>query len=443
MRDSGLAHLLSISGLHMAIVGGFAFFFVRGALALIPFIALRYPIKKIAALAGILAVLVYLSLSGAPNPAIRAAIVAIVAFGAILIDRRALSLRALALAAMIVLLLTPEAVFEPGFQMSFSATAALLALSETVSAPIKELGVPWWVKVWQGLKHWTWVSVAASTVAGLATTPFGIFYFNRAQIYGLISNLLEAPVTAFIVMPSLALGTTLSATPLGKVFFYISGAGLYVITEISHFVAGLPGAVVPIPSPPDIALVLSFLGLLWVCLVKGPARWLGLIAALAILYWPRDKASDIWLDTEGANASIRIGSKAYALRPKVQQYGYQQWIKRYNLTPDEARLRQDFSCKSYICVPTDTSPYKIGFSFGRKSPKLEMLETLCLKSRLVVVRAEITNWPKACEGVNRITATDFDRLGAMELRLQKDSRGKDMWVISASEPSRGLRPWVN
>ncbi|UDF02343.1 ComEC/Rec2 family competence protein [Asticcacaulis sp. AND118] len=438
MRDSGLAHILSISGLHMAIVGGFAFFACRAALALLPFVALHYPIKKWAAGFGIVAVGVYLALSGAPSPAIRAAVVAWVAFGAILFDRRALSLRALAVAAIIVLLLMPEAVLEPGFQMSFCATAALLALAEASRNPVRELDVPWWVRGWQNIWHWLKVSVLASTVAGLATTPFGIFYFGRAQMYGLISNLLEAPVTGFVVMPALAVGTVLSATPLSMPFLWLASQGLTVIAHIAAFVADLPGAVMTVGAPPNLALAVSMGGVLWMCLIRGNARWLGLIAALAVVYWPRETPPDIWLDAEGGNAAIQTKGSAYALRPTVRQYGYQLWLKRYALNEAGGRLAQDYVCKSYICVPTATAPYRIGFAFGRKSPKPEQLEALCLSSKLVVLRSQITDWPDGCAGVNRITASDFERLGAMEL-TRTEAGG---WNVKAAEPLRGRRPWT-
>lgn len=438
MRDSGLAHILSISGLHMAIVGGFAFFACRAVLALLPFVALHYPIKKWAAGFGIVAVGVYLALSGAPSPAIRAAVVAWVAFGAILFDRRALSLRALAVAAIIVLLLMPEAVLEPGFQMSFCATAALLALAEASRNPVRELDVPWWVRGWQGLWHWLKVSVLASTVAGLATTPFGIFYFSRAQMYGLISNLLEAPVTGFVVMPTLAVGTVLSATPLGAPFLWLAKQGLSVIAHIAAFVADLPGAVMTVGAPPNLALAVSMAGVLWMCLIRGHTRWLGLIAALAVFYWPQDRAPDIWLDAEGGNAAIQMNGSAYALRPTVRQYGYQLWLKRYVLNEGGARLPRDYACKSYVCLPTETAPYRVGFAFGRKPPKPEQVEALCRSSQLVVLRARITDWPVACAGVNRITASDFQRLGAMEL-TRTPAGG---WNVKAAEPLRGRRPWT-
>lgn len=437
MRDSGLAHILSISGLHMAIVGGFSFFLARAIMALIPAIALNYPVKKLAACFGIVTVCLYLAISGAPAPAIRAAIVAIVAFGAILIDRRALSLRALALAAIIVLMITPEAVFEVGFQMSFCATAALLALAETVRPVPKELSVPVWVRLWQGGWRWVRLTVAASTVAGLATAPFGIFYFNRAQLYSLPANMLEAPVTALIVMPALAIGTALSATPLGAPFLYVSGAGLYVVDRISTGIAGLPGAVANVASPPDIAILLSFAGIIWLCLIRGKARWVGLLAACAVLYWPRVTPPDIWLDPQGANAAIHTEAGAYALRPKVQQFGYEKWVQHYHLKNGDAQLGEHYACKSHVCVPTEKAAFPVGFAFGNKPPDIQRLEALCRKSDLVIIRSHIEAWPAACAEVNRITRSDFKRLGAMELR-----RAKGQWQIRASEPKRGQRPWT-
>ena len=434
MRDSGLAHILSISGLHMAIVGGFAFFLCRALLALIPFLALRYPIKKWAAGFGIVTVAAYLVLSGAPSPAIRAAVVAWVAFGAILFDRRALSLRALALAAFVVLLIMPEAVLEPGFQMSFCATAALLALAEVTRNPVRELSVPMWVRLWQGGVHWLKVSLLASGVAGLATAPFGVFYFNRAQTYGLLANLLEAPLSGFVVMPALAVGTVLNAGPL----LWLAGAGLSITARIAAFVSDLPGAVMAVASPPGFVLCLSMGGVLWMCLMRGTLRWIGLLPALAVFGWPRSAPPDIWLDNSGGNAVIRVQDDAYALRPRVKAYGVQQFAKHYALDLNDTRLTQDYVCKSYVCTPTASVPFRVGFTFGLKPPKPAQLEALCHASDLVVIRARISEWPQACVMTNRITADDFERLGAMELR-RKTSGG---WDITASEPLRGHRPWT-
>ncbi|WP_309604724.1 ComEC/Rec2 family competence protein, partial [Phenylobacterium sp.] len=206
LRIAGLAHIISISGLHMAIVGGFVFAAVRFAIAAWPWLALRVPGKKIAAALGLAAVLSYLVLSGWPPPAERAAITASVAFLAMLVDRQAISLHALALAAMAVLLLQPEAVIQPGFQMSFAATAALVALAEVWPRPVKEINTPWPMRLVQGLGTWTAAGVAASFVAGVATAPFAMQHFNRVSTWGLVSNMVSEPISGFLLMPGLALG---------------------------------------------------------------------------------------------------------------------------------------------------------------------------------------------------------------------------------------------
>ncbi|WP_291840928.1 ComEC/Rec2 family competence protein, partial [Brevundimonas sp.] len=189
MRDSGLAHILSISGLHMAVVGGFAFFLVRLLIAAWPWLALRVPGKKAAAVAGLLAVGTYLVVSGAPPPAERAAVTASIAFLAVLLDRQAITMHALAVAALVVLLLQPEAIVTPGFQMSFAATAALVALVEAWPHRPREISTPWPILMVQRTGAWVGAAVLASLVAGAATGPFAMQHFNRSAMYGLAANL--------------------------------------------------------------------------------------------------------------------------------------------------------------------------------------------------------------------------------------------------------------
>ncbi len=436
MRNSGLAHILSISGVHMAVVGGFVFYALRGAMALIPWLALRAPIKKISAGLSILAVLIYLAIAGSPAPAVRAAVVACVAFGAILLDRRALSLRALAIAAFIVIALTPEAVIQPGFQMSFSATAALLALSETVKPQISELSVPLWVKALQASLRNVWLSLVASAAATAATTPFAIAYFNRFTLYGLFSNLFEAPITGFIVMPALAIGTVTAATPVGWLALRLAAVGLWLIDRIAAISAALPYAVVSWPSAPGFVLPLSFAGVIWMCLIRGPARWTGLIVAASILWWPRVPAPDVWVDPEGGNAAVRTGDSAYALRDK-RVYGFEQWTQHYGLKAEDETARDaDYECAGYACTPLPNAKLRIGFWFSNKPPPELVLLTLCLNSDLVVLRSQQDAWPADCAGVNHVAATDFRHLGALEL-----TRENDHWNLKAAQPLRGERYW--
>lgn len=439
MRDSGLAHILSISGVHMAIVGGFAFFSLRLILASFPWLALRVPVKKVAAALGMVCVLAYLAISGAPAPAVRSAVVAVIAFSAMLLDRRALSLRALAIAALVVTALTPEAVLQPGFLMSFIATAALLALAETHTPPIRELGVPRWVRFIQSSVHGVWLSLQASTVATLSTTPFAIAYFNRFTLYGLLSNLFESPITGALVMPFLAIGTVFVGTPVAWVALRIAGLGLWLIRFVSDTAAALPGAVITWSSAPNFVLALSTAGVLWVCLIRGRLRWLGLVAAFSILYWPRLVPPDVWIDPEGGNAAVRTSAGAYALRPKVRQSGFQEWAGHYGVKMLDTPARDaDYACSGYGCYPLSSAKLRVGFWFSRKAPKDDVLRTLCATSILLVMRNDELNWPDACKGVNHITAPDLDRLGAMEL-----TRVKTGWSIRAAQPLRGDRYWSN
>ena len=304
MRDSGLAHILSISGLHMAVVGGFAFFLARLLVAAWPWLALRVSGKKVAAWAGLIAVGTYLVVSGAPPPAERAAITAAIAFLAVLLDRQAITMHALAVAALVVLALQPEAIVTPGFQMSFAATAALVALVEAWPRRPKEISAPWPILMVQRSGAWLGAAVLASLVAGAATGPFAMQHFNRTAMYGLLANLTVAPISDFLVMPALALGALLEPLGLGAPFLWLAGQGIGATLAVGGWVAGLPGAVRTVASAPDVALPTAFLGVLFCCLWRGPLRWLGLPFACAVLVWPRPPAPDLWIGEGGTQAAL-------------------------------------------------------------------------------------------------------------------------------------------
>ena len=193
LRNSGLAHLLAISGLHMAIVGGLVFYLMRRLLACIEPLALRVAVQKPAAIIALAASLAYLILSGAGVSTQRAFIMLAVVFGAVLFDRAALSLRSFAIAMILVILLQPESVMTPGFQMSFAASGALIATYEAWtarrSASDKVLGS----------FSYSWASLAVtSLVAGTATAPYALYHFDRLAGLGLLANLAAMPVITFV-----------------------------------------------------------------------------------------------------------------------------------------------------------------------------------------------------------------------------------------------------
>ena len=285
LRDSGLGHLLSVSGLHMSIVAGMSFAAVLFACALIPGLALHAPLRKIAAATAIIVCGLYFILSGASVPAERAYIMTLVAFGAILADRPALSMRGLAIAALIVLALRPESVLEPGFQMSFAATGALIAVYESIA---KRTGpdLPSPGLVVRGLRA-IQVAIVADLIttitAGLATDPFVVYHFGRLSVYGAAANLAASPIVTLIAAP--AAGIAAIAAPFGLADYPIAvmAWALDLLIGIGSVFANRAEAVTPLPLAPDAAFAAAVIGLLWAMLWRGWLRALALGPAIAAI----------------------------------------------------------------------------------------------------------------------------------------------------------------
>jgi competence protein ComEC len=434
MRAAGLAHILSISGLHMAIVGGFSFFGLRLLIAAVPWLALRVPGKKLAALGGLMAVGFYLILSGAPSPAIRAAITAAMAFGAILVDRRAVTMHGLALAALIVLLLQPEAVMEPGFQMSFAATAALIALSDAWPRQAREINTPWPLRLLQGAWSGLVISSAASLTAGLATGPFAIQHFNRVATYGLAANLLSEPLTVFIIMPFLTLGAILAPFGLGDIFLIVAHWGLQALGALAAWFAVQPFAMVTIASAPGIALPVAFVGLLFICLWRGPWRWLGLPAALAVSLWPRAPAPDVWIAADGANAAVRQADQALLAQLDAKRFGADLWARRRGLEVQEDPA-QGFMCEKSICRAPATAPVRLSVWQKRTVPSQDQWQALCAGAEIVVVRAR-ASVPDLCHPALVLTGDDMAQTGSVEIWRRAEG-----WRWVQAQALRGQRPW--
>ena len=439
MRDSGLAHILSISGLHMAVVGGFSFFLVRLLVAAWPWLALRVPGKKVAAWAGLLAVGTYLIISGHPPPAERAAITASIAFLAILLDRPAITMHALAVAAFAVLLLQPEAIVTPGFQMSFAATAALVALVEAWPVRPREISAPWPILLVQRVGAWLGMAIMASLVAGAATGPFAMQHFNRTAMYGLGANLATAPLSDFLIMPALALGALLEPMGLGAPFLWLAGQGIGMMLAVGEWVAGLPGAVRTVASAPDFVLPIAFLGVLFCCLWRGPLRWLGLPLAAAVMLWPRAPVPDLWIGDGGTNAAFVEAGQAVVMRPAVRQFAVDVWTRRRGLEPAE-RAVDGWACTRFSCAPTEPGAGPLAMWWGRRAPSPDEIDALCRSAPVVSVRASVAVLPPSCTGRLVLDGTDHARGGAVELwRVGRvsENRWRAVWAAEV----RGDRPW--
>ena len=293
LRVSSLAHLLAISGLHMGMLTGLVFAGCRILLATVPPLALRISTKKLAAVAALFAGLAYLAFSGGTVATQRAFIMVAVALVAVLLDRPAISLRALAVAACIVLLIRPVSLLDVGFQMSFAATTALVAgyatLREWTRREMTDERRPkrsLTYRLGRTVAVYTGGLVMTSILAGLATAPYSAFYFNRMAPYGLPANLAAVPAMGILVAPSAMLSGALAPFGLEVYGLRLMGAGIDWILEVAHWITALPGAIRPVPAAAGWVLGAISLGGLVLALCSGPWRVAGILPlAFGVLLW--------------------------------------------------------------------------------------------------------------------------------------------------------------
>jgi competence protein ComEC len=446
LRASGLAHMLAIAGLHTAAISGFAFFAFRLGIAAWPWLALRVPGKKVAAGAALLVVAGYLVLSGAHPPARRAAITASVAFFAILVDRRAVSLHSLACAALIILAIEPEVVLAPGFEMSFCATASLIALAELWPRPTAPLQLAWPLALLQKGRDWMIAMAAVSFVAGMATGPFAIQHFNRVANYGVFANLTADFLASAVLMPALALSLLAQGlgvdSSLAAPVYWVAGWAARGVIALGHIFATAPGAALSLPSAPSVALAISYIGILLACLWRGGLRWIGVPMAAAVALWPRPPGPVAWIAADGDDAAVVVDGQEIALKPGARLYATQLWAQRRGFTlasdPDLAASAQQrlFDCDRKGCAPTSSFRPAIGAWWSKTTPRPGRLDRICAGADILILRADVAP-PPSCDGAIVLTRAAFTRGGAAEV-----FRAPGGWRLSWSQPQRGDRPWT-
>ncbi|MEO1139245.1 MAG: ComEC/Rec2 family competence protein [Pseudomonadota bacterium] len=320
LRVSNLAHLLAISGLHMGLLAGFVFGSLRVGFALVPRIGLRVTAKKISAVGALIAAAGYLALSGGNVATERAFVMVAVMLLAVLADRRALSLRAVAMAACIILTLRPEALLGPGFQMSFAATTALVAVFNGLRDVEIGLG-PRWLRPIGAV-------VLSSFVAGLATAPIAAAHFNQIAHYGLVANLLSVPLMGIMVMPMAVLAALLLPFGLDWVALRIMQFGLDWILGVSHWISGLDGARGTVMTPGPAVLPLIALGALLVILWQGRARIAGIIPMIVgVWLWSvADRPAVLIADTGGLVGIMTDQGRALS-KPRGSSFVASNWLE--------------------------------------------------------------------------------------------------------------------
>ena len=325
LRASNLAHLLAISGLHMGLLTGFVYLIVRYGLAAIPRIALYLPTKKLGAMAALMVGLGYLFISGGSVATQRAFIMVAVVLVAVMLDRPAFTLRAVALAAMLVLIFRPESLNEAGFQMSFAATTALIGVFDILRRKT------WWREARYGrfarLMPF-FALVIASSVAGLATAPISAFHFNQLAKFGLAANLLSVPVMGMLVMPAAVIAGVLATFGLSGPAFWVMGQGVGWILGVADFFATLPGAVIPVKSASPMVLpVVVFAGCLFF-LVQGIMRFSSvLLLIIALAMWQKTERPDVLIDQNGALLGVMIDGKRVLNKETAYRFSAGSWLE--------------------------------------------------------------------------------------------------------------------
>jgi competence protein ComEC len=433
MYVSSLAHVLSISGYHMALVAGVVFFVLRALLALNPAFASGRPIKKWAAFGALIAAFGYLLLSGAEVATQRSFIMTAVVLVGVMADRPALTLRTLAMAAFGVLLLAPQSVVHPSFQMSFAATLALIAAYER--------GLPWTTAgadTSMGARAALWggreivALVLASLVAGLATTPYAAYHFHRLAPYGVIANLLAMPIVSIWVMPMGLLG--LFAIPFGfdGLFWSLMGHGIDWMIAVALFVAHLPGAVGRMAAFGVGPLLLGTAGLIALCLLKTPLRWSGAMVIVASAFWAiHTPRPDVLVSSDGSVLAVRGSDGQLSVhRTGRDTFAVKEWLAADGdaRLPGDATLSHGFRCDEAACIATLPDGKLVS-----RVIEPDAFEEDCARAAVAVTTRE---WPDQCKAV--VIDRRLSR-GHGAITLRQTGEG---FELTAARPAGQERPWI-
>jgi competence protein ComEC len=433
MFVSGIGHVLSISGYHMAVVAGVMFFVLRALLVLIPGVADRLPVKKWAAFAALMVTAFYLVLSGAEVATQRSFIMIAIVLAGVMLDRPVLTLRTVTIAALVVLVLAPEAVVHPSFQMSFAATLALIAIyahglplvRAKLDTPLHARAALWGVNETISL-------LIASLVAGLATTPYAAYHFHRLAPYGVLSNLLAMPIVSGWVMPMGILGVL--AIPFGfdGIFWRQMGYGIEWMDAVALWVASLPGAYGRVTAFGTGPLLVATAGLLVMSLLKTPLRWTGaMLVVLAVIMAARRPLPDVLIADDGRTFAVRgVDGRLSFHHTGGDTFAIREWLAADADGRDvhDRTLDDDIACDPSGCVGRLADGSLVAYTLAP-----DAFEDDCRNAALIVAMRDP---PPDCAAMV-IGRRDLRTRGALALR-----RTDSGFVIVSARPANFDRPWA-
>ncbi|MGU3576313.1 ComEC/Rec2 family competence protein [Brucellaceae bacterium C25G] len=456
LRNSGLAHVLSISGLHLALAAGVVMIGFRSVAGLFPTFAAKHPVKKYAAAAALFSSAFYLALSGSDVAAQRSFVMIAVMLIALLFDRAALSIRNLAIAGLIAFVTAPHEILGPSFQMSFSATAGLIAAfawwSDRKSAHYNNAQASQKSRL---SIHRKWLvpvvaTAATSIVAGIASGIYSAYHFNNTAPLGLLGNVLAMPVISIVIMPFAVLSLLLMPLQLDWLPLQIMGLGVWAMRQIAEFVA----AIAPAGNPgiiPSSAIVSWTIALVIAVICTTRLRAFSLVFALTgfVFYFAANNP-EIMISEDAKLVAVRLEDGRLAVnRPRASRFTIENWAKAYEITdivpPVIAGSKKNgiynknaFYCEENICSLQLSDGRMLSYTDNTVS-----IKTACNIGDIVVLAIAGKNLVCGATGKTVITKRDLALKGSLEIRLGGQIQAliqpkKDVLVNASVMPLTGL-----
>jgi competence protein ComEC len=436
LQISGLAHIISISGLHMSLVAGGVFWVMRAFLALFPAIALNYPIKKWAAVAALIVGLIYMLLADSGSATERSYIMIAVMFFAILVDRPAVSLRNLALSALIILVVTPEEAMGASFQMSYLAVMGIIAFFEQWNNRPTDMRAVARSRMMR-LVHSTWKvavgSILTTIVAGGLSSIAAVYHFGRLSPYSPVANALALPIADLLVMPAAMLGVLMMPFGMDYWPFKLVEQGLSATMWISDTVASWPYANRIMPHPALFGVSMMVAGAFLLCLLNGRVRWVGATLICGGAYF--GQATDrpfLLVDDRASTIAILDEAQNYVLADAAKgKFSSEKWLQSNGQmeTTDASAARPGWTCAEGMCF-SDLASSSVGFLHTPAGP-----DWTCPPVEIVVADFPLRG---ACPDAKlRVDRFDVWRNGAFAI-FGKGGELRVETVVGV----QGDRPWV-
>lgn len=434
LRAAGLYHIVSISGLHMVIAAGTFFWTARALLALVPAVALGWPVKKIAAAIAMLGATAYCIFSGSEVATERSLVMTLVLLGAILVDRPALSMRNLAIAALIVLAREPESLLGPSFQMSFAAVAGLIAFCERPREGAEE-GRPRPGPLAR-LAHLVWRAtlgvVVTTCVATLATAPFSAYHFQTLNPLGVIGNALALPFISLAIMPAAVFGVLAYPFGLDWPAWWAMSVATGPVLLAAKAVATIERSTVVVPAFGLAALGCLVLAIVWVTLWSTALRWFAAIpAVLGLLLAASPERSHVLVDRSASGAAVRGGDGRLALLGRPSGFVAEQWLKADGdrRRSSDPSLNGAAACDTLGCV----ARLPDGRAVALVKDKRAFAED-CRRAAIVISPLAA---PPTCRSPLVLDREALAKTGSVAVTL-----GDGAFVLSAARDLAAVRPWL-